>query len=408
MLGTTGALLLSFVFQVFVRRYYSTEVFGVFDVYFQIFNVLSILVTLRYEQAVVLPNTRKESVAVFFVSVFFTCILSLVFFIFILLFKNQLAIVFNISKDFSDWLLLVPLSVLLFSSYNALNYWFIANKAFRVSSLNKIVRRFIEGFFQLILGITGKSFGLIFGDIIGNFANILYGGIQARKLGFFNYLPDNTSFLKETALRYKNFPTQGLIPNLLNTLCIALPVLFVSAKFNSETTGHFGLARMLISIPQVIVATSIGQVLLQRFSQYRNNNKSILKDFKLVALLLFVFSIIGSAVFYPLSKWIILFIFGEQWSEASILFKIMLLSFAFQFTVSPLSAIFIAMEKLKLQAIWQVIYFISVASIGFFNFSSGVVHFTYILTIIVGSNYVLYFLLMLLILKIYEKKVTLI
>lgn len=393
MLGTTGALLLSFVFQVFVRRYYSAEVFGIFDVYLQIFNILSVIAALRYDQAVVLPSSKKDSTSVFIVAFLSATVFSILSFFVIVLFKNQLAGLFNINQKYSGWLLFVPLSVFLFSTYNALNYWFIANKSFKVSSINKVVRRFLEGGFQTYLGFLGKSMGLILGDIFGNLINVLFGLFQAKRIGLFSNLPPNFTYVKNIAIRYSNFPKQGLLPNFLNTLCNSLPIFFVSALFDNHTTGQFGFARMLILIPQAIIAASVGQVIMQRFSQRRFDKQFMLSEFKTIGFILFGLSLVGALTLVPFVTKLIPAIFGSQWQVASSLFRIMLLGFVFQFTVSPLSTILVVVERLDLQGKWQIGYFLAIISLLFLKSKYSISTFTWILTIISVISYLFYYIL---------------
>lgn len=393
MIGTAGALLLSFFFQMVIRRFYSAEVFGVYDVYFQIFNVLAALATLRYDQVVMLPKDQKDSVAALVVAIVSASIICFIAFAILVFFKDLFSQLLNIPPKYSWWLTLAPLSVFLFSSFSAINYWFLANKFFKVSSINKVLRRFSEGIVQVLIGFGGKSYGLLWGDLFGNFTNALVGVFQVKRLGLFNDFPKDLSHLKQVALRYSNFPLHGLLPNLLNTFCTSLPIFYVSSFFDPHTTGQFGLARMLIAIPQAIVATSISQVLFQRFSQKISKGDTIIRDLRNAALMLLGFSVIGVALFFPWTRQLVTFLFGNQWLEASVLFRIMLLGFIFQFTVSPLSVALMATERIDLQAIWQVLYFVSIASLAFVNWSTNVNRFVLVLTVIDVISYSIYFLI---------------
>jgi O-antigen/teichoic acid export membrane protein len=59
------------------------------------------------------------------------------------------------------------------------------------------------------------------------------------------------------------------------------------------------------------------------------------------------------------------FIFGETWAVSGGFAQILVLSTAIQFVVLPLGAVLQTFNKVKLNGIWQVFYFLAVSSLAF-------------------------------------------
>src|SRR5438132_626653 len=95
MTGTTLAQLIPIIFSPVLTRQYSSEDFGVFTLYFSTASIFSLLATLRYEMAILLPKEENDSANLFGLSLFISLIVSILSLIFVLLLKHQLAIWFN-------------------------------------------------------------------------------------------------------------------------------------------------------------------------------------------------------------------------------------------------------------------------------------------------------------------------
>jgi len=387
--GSAISMIISFLFQIILRRYYSPEVFGAFDIYLNIFNVIVSISVLKYDQAVILPSKEKDSVSLVTLSAIISFIVNAIFFIIIIFFVKPICSYFNISLMYSWWFFMLPLSAFLFSTFQSLNYWFIRKKAFRVSSVNKIYRRFGEGIVQSIIGYNGFSGGLVVGNVAGSFINAIVGFIKASKMSFFKLFRVNYTNLFELFKRYSHFPKYALASNVFSSLCAIIPFSIISMQFDTYHTGLYGLSRMLLFTPISIISISLGQVLLQRFAEKKSENKTILKEVLIITGSLLITTTIISIIISPWSDELITFLFGEKWINSGPLFSIMLISFVFQFSVSPVSVSLIVYEKLNLQTIWQTIYMISLAALFFFKYNS-LEDFLWIMVTIDSICYILY------------------
>ncbi len=399
--GTAIAQVIAVLFQLIVRRVYTPADFGAFAVYMSIVGIVATVVTLRYELAIVLPKKDKIAANVFSLSIIINFIFSLLLFVVVLIFRNNLVSILNFPTNYSYWLYFIPLSVFLFSLYQSINYWLIREKAFKSSSINKIARRSVEGATQTGFGYLKIPFGLVVGDLLGNIANNISGFYQILKNKFkFSYLSKTN--LIYALKRYKEFPKYNALPALFNSISLLLPVILINKFYSQTITGYFDLSRVVLALPLALITTSLFQVLLQQISDKRNKHESIKKYILNISMVLFIIAVIGIVVIKIWSVDIFTFVFGNNWKTSGVFTKILVFSYAVKFIVSPLSVVFTALERIKIGSVWQFFYFCLIISLLFFK-NFNILVFLKIYVIIDLIAYSVYFFLILFVSNQYEK-----
>ena len=81
--GTVVAQLILIAVQLVIRRMYSADDFGAFSLYMSIVSILVVIVTMRYELAVVLPKEEETSVSILLGGSGISLIINVLIFIFI-------------------------------------------------------------------------------------------------------------------------------------------------------------------------------------------------------------------------------------------------------------------------------------------------------------------------------------
>ncbi|MCK5028100.1 MAG: oligosaccharide flippase family protein [Bacteroidales bacterium] len=403
MVGVGGAQLVLFLFQFITRRLFDPEVFGVFDVYFNVLLVLINISCLRYEMAIILPKKRKLAFNLFALTFISSLIINLIIFIILILFKDPIFNLLSVEKKYFSLFLLLPLTAFIASFYQAINNLLIRLKLFNSSSFNRILRRVFEGSSQLLFGKMKFKSGLILGDLVGNFTIFTIGIFQVFKNGFsLKYITSNK--IKYVLKKYIYLPKYSLVPNLLNIFSSALPIILINKFFGPENAGYYGLTRTVLLIPTALVGSSVSKVLMQRISLNRNIGKSIVNDIKSILYLVSIPLLIGIVILFFWSEQIFTLAFGENWLTSGKIARIFIIPFAMQFLVSPISIVFIAIEKIKLQSLWQVLYFLSVLSLVLLkNYSYN--EFLKFLAVIYATAYIIYGILTFIVVHKYELKI---
>ena len=403
MAGVGGAQLVLFLFQFITRRLYEPAVFGVFDVYFNVLVVLINISCLRYEMAVILPKTKKLAFNILALTFISSLIINIFVFVVLIIFKDPILSLLSVDKKFFALFLLLPLTAFIASFYQSVNNALIRLKLFKFSSINRVLRRFLEGIFQFSFGKMQFKSGLIIGDLAGNFVMLLAGITQLFKNGF--HIKDiSKEKIKYVFKKYNFFPKYNLIPGVLNNFSSALPIILINIFYGSESAGYFGLTRTVLLIPVALIGTSVSQVLLQRISNKKNLKESITVDLKNILYIISAITIIGSIILFLWSETLFSIAFGENWAISGTITKLFIIPFALQFLVSPITVVFIALEKIKLQSIWQVLYFLSILSLALLkNYSFN--EYLKIIAIIYAMAYIIYGILTFTVVYKYESKV---
>jgi teichuronic acid exporter len=330
-------------------------------------GIITVVASLRYDDAIVLPKKDKESANVLILSLISNFIINLLLFLIILIWGKKIITLLNIPSSFPISILyLIPLSAFLFNTYQGFNYWLIRKKRYYSVSLNKLIRRGTESISQLSFALFKNPKGLIFSDIIGQCANVTTTIIHGFKYGFTcKYI--SVSKLRYVLGKYSDFPKYNLIPALMSTCSYFLPPIFINRFYSAENTGYFDLSKLLLSIPLALVASSVSNVLLQRIAEKFQNRDSFVKELKPVLFVVTAICIAELLAILLFGIGIFKFAFGDNWAISGEISKIMVWSFVFNFFVSSFSCVFISMQKIKTYSVWQFFYFLSILSLLFFK-----------------------------------------
>lgn len=397
-IGTLIAQLIPIILQVYLRRVYSPLDFGNFALYSNFVAILIIIAGLRFEMAIIIPKHEDEAEEIFIFTLFLNVFSFLLFFILILFFNNWLITFLNLS-NYKGWLFFTPFGVLVLSVYNTINYYLIRKKKFKSITINRIARRATEGIFQIIFGYFLKYFGLFISDIFGNLSNILSGIYQLDKFRF----KISIGNAKRIFFKYINFPLYNMLPALLDTISVSIPIFLINKFYNSQTVGQFDLSRQILAVPIALIAKTIAQVFFQRVAEKKNSGISIKYDFFKITSVLFIIGIFEVVIIFFAGESIFRFVFGSSWIPAGSYSRILIFSSLFVLVVSPMSMILIALEKLKLVAIWQIIYFLLTLCLFFFR-SVEIKTFLFVNVIIDILCYTVYFIIILNTVLKYENK----
>jgi O-antigen/teichoic acid export membrane protein len=402
--GTVVAQLISILLQPFLRRYFSAAEFGTYSVYLSMVGILAVISTLRFDDAIVLPEDDKDSANLLILSVglnFGVCLLALLLVIFL---GEKILRTINLSSQFSlSVLYLVPLGAFLINTSLSFNYWLIRKKRFNNVSLNKLIRRGSEGMAQVLFAFMKNPKGLIFSDILGQIVNTCVTAYQGFRLGF-NLKYFSINKIKTVISSYSDFPKYNLLPAFMSTCSFLLPAIFINKYYSADNAGYFDMAKLVLSIPLAFIATSISNVLLQRIAEKYNSRKSFTDDLKPLLSIVILICVIEFLVIYLFGNFLFGFAFGSIYEVSGDISRIMVWSFALNFIVSSFSCLFISMQKIKLYSIWQLFYFISIISLLLFR-DLSFFEFLKVYVAVEMVSYIVVIVIMYIIVRKYEKSI---
>jgi O-antigen/teichoic acid export membrane protein len=362
--GTLIAQSIPILLQPFLRRYFSPEDFGYYSVYVSIIGILLVVSSMRYEQTIVLPKSDSDAIQLVNISMFISLIFSILILFIVLIFHSKFLQVLNIPYDKGFIIYLVPLGTFLLSIFQVLNFWLIRKKRFKSISINKLSRRFVEGGTQSFFAFTKFSNGLVIGDIAGQLANSIVSFYQSFKSGYRLELPSSLK-AKRLLREYIMFPKISLIPAVMSAICYMMPVVFINKYYSAEQAGYFDLTKLILSVPLALIASSFSSVVLNKTSECYRNDKPFLNEILPLIWIVVAISILEILLILFWSEFIFTFVFGEKWLPSGAMAKYLVFPFALNFITSSFTSIFIAINKIAWQSVWQLFYFIMIFSLPF-------------------------------------------
>lgn len=365
-LGTVLAQAIPLILHPFLRRIYSAEDFGAMAVFLSIFSMVTIVSALRYEATIVLPKHNNEAANILSLTFIINLIFNVIILLVIVLFKDNIVELIGLPIKYANYLYFLPVTSFLYSLYQSINYWLIRQKAFKASSINKIVRRGVEGCLQLVMGLFKMPGGLFVGDFFGNFSNVLSGIRQISKNNFSLKVVSKRK-MGFVLKKYIDYPKFNVIPTLLSSAAGLLPFLFINKFYSTEIVGYLDLSRMVLSIPLIFISATIAQVLFQQITEKKHDSLSIKKDLFNISYLLLGIIILEFVVLFLFGDDLFSLIFGETYTISSTFSKILIFSFSLNFISSTFSSIYITFNKIKHYSIWQVLYFASICLLLLFK-----------------------------------------
>lgn len=364
--GTVIAQLIPILIQPFLRRYYSTEIFGAYAVYMSLIGIFYGVASFRYEQAIILPKDDKEAINIMFLAQ----ILNLLFSIFIagliIFFKAYILKFINLSEEYVIFLLFVPIGTFLFNMFQSINLWLIRKKSFITVSKNKLVRRSSEGVFQLVFRYLKYSNGLIIGDFLGHIMNIIYGIIQINRNGF-NIKYFKHSLVKYVLFKYSDYPKFNTLTTFLNACSLLLPVIIINKYFGSDYAGYYDLSRLILLTPIALLASSISNVMLQRISEKNKNKEPFTKELQLIFLIGVFIAIFEVFIIMIYGKPLFSLLFGNKWEYSGVISKLLIWPYLIYFFTVTYTSIFLSLRKIKELSLYQITNFLLTISLLLFR-----------------------------------------
>ncbi|GJM28472.1 MAG: polysaccharide biosynthesis protein [Cyclobacteriaceae bacterium] len=318
--GTSSAYLLGFVLSPIIARIYPPEAYGLYALFNAFAASLTLMASLDYVNALLLPRTFKDFKSLFqlalilIVTTLFLSIASIYFF------KTEILAFFS-AEALTGLITLVPVMVLLSAVNRTLELWNIRTKEFKQGAKAKVVGIVGAKLVTIAHGAlnAGNPLGFILGDLISKpitTVSLLSKSIKNEWRGLLNF---SFKGIIAAAKEYRNYPLYNLPANTLIGLGGQLPVYLLALDFNSAVVGHFSLAVSLINAPTQLLGVAIAQVFFQRASETYHSNLNELRSFtrKFFKRLIYI-AVVPFSLIVVYGDVLFAFVFGENWQLAGV------------------------------------------------------------------------------------------
>lgn len=374
MTGTVISQLIVVAVSPILTRLFSPSVFGIYGVYISIVSIAAAIVTLRYDQALMLPKDNNEAASLFWASLFSSIGISSLFLVICFVFYKQIITLLKVN-ELNGWILLLPLSVFLAGFYQTLNSWSTRQKKFKRASASQVVKSATTSSGQILFGVLKLGpIGLIGASVLGDlFSAFTIAFHVKRNEG--KILKNNLRFnsIKQLSKHYSDFPVYSGTQNLLNVISQNLPLIFLARFFGSAVVGFYALSVRVLQLPMDLVLTSLNQVLFQKISEVYNSGEETYILFKKSTVGLFVLAIIPTMIMFLFGPTIFGFVLGKEWVVAGEYARWLVLWLAVAF-INPPAILFARIYRkqgfLLFQDIFLLLFRLAVIILGGIYLSS--------------------------------------
>ena len=353
--GTAFSQALAVLASPVLTRLYSVEDFGYFQMYAAFMLFATLAVTLRYEQAIFLPE--KEEVAASLVIVTFCTVMAMTAMFGGLAWAVHRYRLLPVSAaGLTPYVALIPFAICGAGIYQTLSIWALRQKAYPRVMGTKITQVGSQIAVQTGMGVFHSGpLGLLVGDAVGRVAGSLSLARLAwnRSRSAFRAARWNTVW--NAAVRYRHFPFLSSGSSLLGVAAYSLPPLLMAQLYGPKTLGWFALGDRVLGAPAVLIGQAVSQVYCVEAAALNTADPNALlglfmRSVKRLLLLGFIpfltFLFFGPILFG--------FIFGQSWREAGVYARWLAAMHYVAFVSWPLTPTLNILEKQSWQLGWEI------------------------------------------------------
>lgn len=384
--GTAITLGLSYLAVPILTRLFTPEQFGISDYFVMIVSVLITMASLRYEDAMMLPEEDDGAAAIFWLALGLTVVTALAVAA-ASFWSGEIAAALRV-EAVAPWLWLLAPTLILMRFGKLVEVWMARQKAFRAITAGEVTNKASMMSARIAAGAATNlgAGGLIGGYIAGHVASAIY--YAAAFVTFvrspFDRRP-SMSGLRYAARRFRRFPLFSMPSSLLNAVVSRLPVLLLPVYFGLEVVGLFGRAFVALAVPLSLIGTAVSHVFFVHAAEaYRDGRLATLTQ--TVHARLVMIGLFPAALLVVAGPELFAFVFGSEWRTAGEYERYLAGWFFLSGVASPLTRLFDVLERQRTELLISVCATLALTLAIVVGGRSGSAHFTMALIAAAGST----------------------
>lgn len=356
--GSTIATVISILSLPVLTRLFDTSVFGLYAMFTSLASIIGVLVCLRYEPTVVLPDVDRDAVVQWLICLVFACLFAVV--LAGGLFSTGAIGLIGTQTDWPLLLIyLLPVYLLIHGVNLAESAWHNRFSNYRSLAVASVIYQA----FLAIAAIVAALFGF------NSAATLVLAFIGARAIAALFLSTQATPIRRRSILtsldrravvhgivRYRRFPLFGLWSALLSMASWQLPVLLLGVFFSPAIAGLYLLGFRVLQVPMKLVGNAMNKVFLQQGSRAnRDGNLARLVEGLFVEIV--KATLVPLAIVAMVAPDLYALVFGAEWREAGRYTQILAPWAILWFLTGPFTGLFSILDKQPLQLYWNILNF---------------------------------------------------
>lgn len=373
-------------------RMFDASVFGMQALLLVGISFFLPLVTGFYEFALPSPRSNRHARGIVTIALSLSATFNLLMLALIACFREPLAHLLGL-EVMGNWIYAYPVVIFSFSLLNISNYWLLRQGKFRLQSLNKIFQASLGAAMVLMFGLAHMAQGLLAGFVLGIATTGLFALMQARRHHLRLDYHSTRLYYWRLMRKYAEFPIFGGLPSAINNLAAQVPVIIITAHYSLATTGHYSVVRNLLLAASFMIASGVGLVIHKKFADMIIARQPLWRANLQVTGLLVATGIAASAALFFLGPWFFGLYLGRGWEDSAEIVRTLAPLFVFWLVGPALANAVMAIKKLRMIALWQVMHGVmAFVLIGFSHLPFD--EFLRCVVMYEAFSYTLYFILM--------------
>jgi lipopolysaccharide exporter len=357
--GTSIGQAIVFLFAPLLTRWFTPEQFSTFEQFSMLLNILVVLVTGKYEFAILQPKKESEARHLVILGLILSFFMSGCIGLLTHLFSNEIAEYYH-NNQLAECLWLLGPTLLGMAIFNIAFFW-----------LNRKKQYFQLGFTKAIHGGLSEpikwgaylfhwgAHGLIISTTLGYIAGAAYCVYLLLKDHPIERNQFQATPLITVAKTYKKFPMFSIWSSLLNRAAQWAHVGVFTHFYGIAAIGLMALCRRILFTPLNLIGNSFSQVFFQQISEM-----DVLSEIKtLYHRYLFKFLLLSACItilVFMLPLQTMQWIFGDPWKDSIYYLRILSIWYSLNFVISALSSITLRIHMQGISLILDLVHFLFV------------------------------------------------
>ena len=320
-----------------LAKYYGPPEYGVFSIYISITSIISVLLSFAQEHVIILEGNEAEVNNNF----------------------SSSSIISIIAMLFCFLLIFIPLGIpkfiiilAIFSGYlsvftNNSKFLLARKKKFKMVSVLTMTDAVVSFLFQVLFVFIKIENGLVMGSLIGFITAFVVAIFFSKK--YFSF-PDFNRYFQTVKKRMEllkyTYPS-----TLINALGNNMMPILISFYFASSLLGEYTLAVKIISVPLLMISSSIAMVYYPKAAEINNKEKDTTALFKYtrkMSLLNFYIILSLYVIINVVGIPILELFFNKDWENLGQFIFLMSFGYLSRSLINPISDILIILKKNKI------------------------------------------------------------
>lgn len=353
--GTVLAHVITMAASPLLTRLYSPSDFGAFQIFVAASTVVGSILALRFEVAIPLAGSDRSAfdLLALALGLLFVGAANLTFVVLLVwvLFRGASQRV----QDFGPVLLLMPLGAFNFGLAQILNYWAARSDEYKSLASSRVVQTSVQAVSQTaVAGL--RALGLVAGDVFGRLCGSVY--LLRRFSSDVEYAirSASRSSIRKCASEFRRFPLLTAPSALVSVSGLNAPILLIPALYSAEVAGWFALSNRIASVPLVLLGQAMAPVFYGEGAKLARSD--LLGFHRLYRSTVRRLALAG-AIPILLGSWfapsVFSLVFGDAWTEAGTILRVLGALYFVQFVSSPLSQTLLIVDRQDWLLYWDLL-----------------------------------------------------